>query len=185
MLDFLFGFNARIGRLHYFLGSVGLAIFMTMVIFAIAFSAVHGSPGLHGSAREILLSQLKWPLIATGVIFVLISLTLQSMRFRDIGWDPVCVIPGWIALVVIDKLIATRFPALSLGHEHHGTLVGAVVNLGLFLALVFWPSGSDEGPSLTFGSPRIPEAPSRHQDGASPSARISRITNGQFGRRTL
>jgi uncharacterized membrane protein YhaH (DUF805 family) len=98
MLGLVFGFNARIGRLQYFLGSVALAIFITMVIFAIAFSAVHGSPGLHASAREILLSQLKWPLIAVGAIFVLMSFMLQSMRFRDIGWDPVCVIPGWIAL---------------------------------------------------------------------------------------
>jgi uncharacterized membrane protein YhaH (DUF805 family) len=137
MLGFLFGFNARIGRLQYFLASVALAIFMTMMIFAIAFSAVHGSPGLHASAREILLSQLKWPLIAVGAIFVLMSFMLQSMRFRDIGWDPVCVIPGWIALVGIDKLIATKFPALSIGHEHHGTIVGAVVNFALVMALVF------------------------------------------------
>ncbi len=103
MLGFLFGFNARIGRLQYFLGSVALAIFMTMVIFAIAFSAVHGSPGLHGSARAIVLSQLKWPLIAVGAIFLLMSFMLQSMRFRDIGWDPVCVIPGWIALEQADR----------------------------------------------------------------------------------
>jgi uncharacterized membrane protein YhaH (DUF805 family) len=183
MLGFLFGFNARIGRLQYFLGSVGLAIFMTMVIFAIAFSAVHGSPGLHGSAGEILLTQLKWPLIAVGAIFLLMSFMLQSMRFRDIGWDPVCVIPGWIALVVIDRLIATKFPALSIGHEHHGTIVGAVVNFGLVVALVFWPSGSGENSSPTFRAADTPAPPLRHQDGAS--ERIARITDGQFGRRTF
>ena len=182
MLGFLFGFNARIGRQQYFLASVGLAIFMTIMIFAITFSAIHGSLGLHGSAREIVMSQLKWPLIGVGAIFLLISFMLQSMRFRDIGWDPVCVIPGWIALVIVDGLVATRFPALSLGHEHHGTIVGAVVNLGLFLALVFWPSGSDEGPSPTFRAPDMQAAPLRRQDGAS--ARIARITEGQFGRRT-
>jgi uncharacterized membrane protein YhaH (DUF805 family) len=183
MLGFLFGFNARIGRLQYFLGSVGLAIFMTIVIFAIAFSAVHGSPGPHGSAREIMLSQLKWPLIAVGGIFLLMSFMLQSMRFRDIGWDPVCVIPGWIALVVIDRLIATKFPALSIGHEHHGTIVGVVVNFGLVMALVFWPGGGGEDSPPAFRTLDVPVAPLRRQDGAS--ARIARITDGQFGRRTF
>jgi hypothetical protein len=183
MLGLVFGFNARIGRLQYFLGSVALAIFITMVIFAIAFSAVHGSPGLHASAREILLSQLKWPLIAVGAIFVLISFMLQSMGFRVIGWDPVCVIPGWIALVVIDKVIATKFPALSIGHEHHGTIVGAVVNFGLVMALVFWPSGSGADAPLAYRPPEIPAAPLRRQDGAS--ARLARISEGRFGRRTF
>ena len=186
MLGFLFGFNARIGRLHYFLSSVGLAIFMTLVIFAITSSAIHSSGGLHGSATDIVLSQFRWPLIATGAFFVLISLTLQSMRFRDIGWDPVCIIPGWIALVVIDKLIATKFPALSLGHEHHGTIVGAAVNLGLFMALVFWPSSSDEGSAPTLGAPHIPDAPSRLQSSASlTSSRIARIAGTEFGRRAF
>jgi hypothetical protein len=36
MLGFLFGFNARLGRLHYFLSTIGLAVVMTAVCFAIA-----------------------------------------------------------------------------------------------------------------------------------------------------
>jgi uncharacterized membrane protein YhaH (DUF805 family) len=183
MLGFLFGFNARIGRLQYFLGSVALAIFMTMIIFAITSSAIHGSigaHGAHGSAREFVAS-LKWPLIGVGAIFLLISFMLQSMRFRDIGWDPVCVIPAWIAIVVIDALVAARFPALSIGRDHHGTIIGAVVNLGLFLALLFWPGCDFEVPP-TFRMPDLKAAPPvRQQDDAS--ARLARITAGQFGRR--
>jgi uncharacterized membrane protein YhaH (DUF805 family) len=178
MLGFLFGFNARIGRLAYFLSSIGLGIFMAMLVVAIVFSVIHGSRGLHGSVSEILLSQAKWPLIITGAIYLLISLTLQSMRFRDIGWDPVCVIPAWIALLIIDKLIATKFPNLSVGH--HGTIVGAVVNFGLYMALLFWPGSGDEGSSPPL---RMPEAPPRRQDAAS--ERIARITNGEFGRRSF
>jgi uncharacterized membrane protein YhaH (DUF805 family) len=186
MLGFLFGFNARIGRLQYFLGTIALAIFMTMMIFAIVFSAAHssvgphGSVGLHGSTREIMAS-LKWPLIGVGAIFLLISFMLQSMRFRDIGWDQVCVIPAWIAVVVVDGLVAARFPALSIGQDHHGTIVGAVVNLGLFLALIFWPGGGEEVPPPTFRMPDLQAAPVRRQDGAP--ERLARITEGQFGRR--
>jgi hypothetical protein len=70
------------------------------------------------------------------------------MRVRDIGWDPVCVLPGWFALLVVDKIIATNIPAWALDSQHHGTLVGAVVNFGLMLALTFWPSGDPDGPAF-------------------------------------
>ena len=36
MLGFLFGFDARLGRLHYFLATIALAIVMTGICFAIA-----------------------------------------------------------------------------------------------------------------------------------------------------
>src|SRR5882672_5128799 len=116
MLGYLFGFNARIGRLSYFLSSIALGIVITGVIFAIASVAYHGNP----KAIPLSVSQMEWPLIAVAVMFSLVTFTLQSMRFRDIGWDPVCVIPGWIALMIVDGLIATKFPALSLGLEHRG-----------------------------------------------------------------
>lgn len=181
MLGFLFGFNARIGRLHYFLSSVALAIAMTIVIFAIAAATYRGMP--KGVAASY--DQLGWPLLAVAVIFILMTLSLQSMRFRDIGWDPVCVIPGWIALAVIDHVIATRFPAWSIGHEHTGTIVGALVNLGLFLALAFWPGADYEAAAPTFGAPpRTPDAPARSRGAASPAAdRIARVAGGGFGRR--
>ena len=35
--------------------------------------------------------------IVTLVALTVISLQLQCMRIRDIGWDPVCVMPGWFA----------------------------------------------------------------------------------------
>jgi uncharacterized membrane protein YhaH (DUF805 family) len=176
MLGYLFGFNARIGRLHYFLASIGLAIVITGVIFAIASAAYHGN----AKAIPMTVKQMQWPLIAVAAMFCLATLTLQSMRFRDIGWDPVCVIPGWIALMIVDYLIAIKIPAMSLGPEHDGTIVGALTNLGLFLALTFWPGGSHETAAPTFGAP-----PPRRQDTASLAAsRIARVAGGEFGRRT-
>lgn len=32
-----------------------------------------------------------------------------------------------------------RFPHLAMGHEQTGTIAGAIVNLVLTLALLFWP----------------------------------------------
>jgi uncharacterized membrane protein YhaH (DUF805 family) len=180
MLGYLFGFNARIGRLNYFLSSILLAIVITIMIFAVA------STSLRGFAQGASLSQMKGPLIGIVVIFALASFMLNSMRLRDIGWDPVCVIPLWIALTVVDRVIAAKIPAASLGHDHSGTIVGALVNLGLALALMFWPSGSHETWTPNFGAtpPRLPDAPLPRQDGASVAAsRVARVAGGGFGRR--
>ena len=146
MLGFLFGLNARLGRSQFFFASIALAIVMTVICFGIALVAIkHTSPSM--LRPEDLLA--SWPTIAAIVVFGLATFMLQSMRIRDIGWDPVCVVPAWIALMIIDRLVATRFPAWSIGQEHQGTAVGALINLALMLALLFWPSGEDGGaPSM-------------------------------------
>jgi uncharacterized membrane protein YhaH (DUF805 family) len=181
MLGFLFGFNARLGRLHYFLSTIGLAVGMTVVAFAIASYAVHNTPtGADPSAHLML-----WPVIVSVVVFLWITFTLQSMRLRDIGWDPVCVIPAWMALLIVDKLVAAKFPAWSLGSAQQGTVVSALVNFALVLALTFWPSGADNRPAPTIGEAGSkPHEPPRHQAVTSlPAARIARAPAAGFGRR--
>src|SRR5450432_2422977 len=144
MLGFLFGFNARLGRLHYFLSTIALAVVMTAVCFVIVGYAIQSTPrGMDPSAGLV-----AWPVIVAVLVFLWITFTLQSMRIRDIGWDPVCVIPMWIAIVVVDGLVAGKIPAWSLGPEHHGTIVGLLFNAALFLALMFWPSGDYEDPTF-------------------------------------
>src|SRR4030081_1449862 len=109
MLGFLFGFDARLGRMHYFLATIALAVVMTAICFVIAGYVIQNTP------KEMLstASLLGWPVIAAVAFFGWMTFTLQSMRIRDIGWDPVCVIPGWIALLIVDKLVASRIPAWS------------------------------------------------------------------------
>jgi hypothetical protein len=109
------------------------------------------------------------------------------MRIRDIGWDPVCVIPAWIAILIVDKLVAGKIPAWSLGLEQHGTIVGALINLALFLTLLFWPGSDHEHPMPTFGDTRRkPDEPSHPRDTASAHAtRIARAKGAGFGRRAF
>ena len=180
MLGFVFGFNARLGRLHYFLATIGLAVLMTVICFVIAGHAYR--PGQPISPADL----MGWPTLIAMVFFGVMSFTLQSMRIRDIGWDPVCVIPMWIAIVVVDKLIAGKIPAWSLGQEHHGTIVGALFNAALFLALTFWPSGDYEDPTFDATPPRQPETSSRG-DGAAAVAtiRLGRGAGQGFGRRAF
>jgi uncharacterized membrane protein YhaH (DUF805 family) len=179
MLGFLFGFNARLGRMHYFLATIALAVVMTAICFAIASYVFQSNP--RGTTPEMLLK--TWPTLAAIAVFAWMTFTLQSMRIRDIGWDPVCVIPAWIALLIVDKVVAARFPAWSLGHDHNGTMVGGLVNLGLVLALTFWPGGDYERPFNN--AYRTPDKPWRRMGATSvAAARLARVTGNEPGGRT-
>jgi uncharacterized membrane protein YhaH (DUF805 family) len=176
MLGFLFGFNARLGRLHFFLATIAAAVLMTAICAAIAGHAFQ-------NAKGVIPSLSSWQIVAAAILFIWLSLTLQSMRIRDIGWDPVCVIPGWIAVAIIDGLVASKIPAIALGGQH-GTIVGALVNLALFLALLFWPSSEhDDSATPSGGSFRMPDLPSRSP--AAAASRVARVANGEFGRRAV
>src|SRR5215218_6453736 len=98
MLGFVFGLNARLGRLHFFLATVALAIVMTAICFAIAMAVLNNtSPG---AIRPEDLTK-SWAMMVAIVFF---GVALQSMRIRDIGWDPVCVVPAWFALMIVDHV---------------------------------------------------------------------------------
>jgi uncharacterized membrane protein YhaH (DUF805 family) len=183
MLGFIFGLNARLGRLHYFLATIAAAVAMTVMCVLLALSLFHTIP--HGA--QLPSDMMKWPVIVLGTLFFLVSFTLQSMRIRDIGWDPVCVVPTWIALTALDIAMAHRFPGLSLGPEHYGTAVGGLLNLGMSLALLFWPSGDFDGSAPDAPEPRRWPDPSPAGGRATPAAsdRITRATSSEFGRRTV
>ena len=125
--------------MQFFLASVVLAVVMTAICFAVAMSVLQNVTPANVRPEDLLKS---WGMIGAIAVFALATFTLQSMRIRDIGWDPVCVVPAWIALMIVDYVVANRFPHLAVGQEHAGTIVGGIVNLMLTLALVFWPSGN-------------------------------------------
>lgn len=183
MLGFLFGFNARIGRLYYFLATIGLGIVMAGLGFAIMAAAYQST--LRGVPTSF--SNVALPVYAVLAIFILASLSLQCMRIRDIGWDPVYVMPTWLAIMAIDWLVASKYPAWSLGPEHFGTVVGGLVNFGMTLALLFWPGAEYAAmpPSFDAPSPRQPDPPPRRGGESLAASRISRVSNGEFGRRSI
>jgi uncharacterized membrane protein YhaH (DUF805 family) len=177
MLGFLFGFNARLGRLHYFLATVALAVVMTGICFAIAMYVFRSTPRSMLTPDRLMTA---WPTLVAIVFFLWMTFTLQSMRIRDIGWDPVCV----IAILVVDKIIAGKIPAWSFGHNHNGTVVGALVNLGLVLALTFWPSGDYQEPFND--AYRKPDKPAPKAGATSLAAeRLARVSGADFGRRAF
>lgn len=169
MLGFLFGFNARLGRLAFFGASIGLGIIMTVLVVALVFAMKPLDMRLLESPFQ------SWPIMIFVIFAGWASAMLQSMRIRDIGWDPVCVIPAWIALALVDHVVALKMPAWAIGDHHSGTAIGALINLGLMLALTFWPGGAsgDIAPDdrASYGrSPRA-QAPASFAE-----SRLARIT---------
>lgn len=181
MLGFIFGFNARLGRLHYFLSTIVLAVVMTLISFGIAGYVFRHLPrGTQPSAEQIML-----PALCAGLLFFWVSFNLQAMRIRDIGWDPVVIIPAWITVLVIDTLVAIKIPAWGVGHGHHETIVGMATSLVLIGVLLFWPSGSDAGPMPTaFDKPRrMPNEPDKPRSVTAPAVRRAMATRTEFGQR--
>lgn len=170
MLGFVFGLNARLGRLHFFLASVALAIVMTAICFAIAMAVLRSTSPSAIRPEDLTRS---WAIIAAIVFFGVATFTLQSMRIRDIGWDPVCVVPAWFALMIVDHVVAGRFPAWAIGREHQATAVGALVNLVLMLALMFWPTGHSES---SYGAPLPPRT--REVTPSLSNERLARVSQG-------
>jgi uncharacterized membrane protein YhaH (DUF805 family) len=151
MLDFVFGFNARLGRLHFFLSIIAAAVAGVAADLALSpYSIQELADGAKPPTNP-----LAWPLIVPTLGFLLIKYALQSMRIRDMGWEPVCVNPAWIAVGIVDSVVASKVPAWSIGHAHlHGTIVGVTIDFALLLALTFWPSGGFETPTSVTGEPR-------------------------------
>jgi uncharacterized membrane protein YhaH (DUF805 family) len=192
MLGFVFGFNARIGRLHYLLCSLVVGAMATAGTYVVSKYMIQQlMTAEHPSAATL----VTWPLYAVIGIALVVSFMVQSMRIRDMGWNPIWVMPAWTALYIADKVVAAKFPAWAIGHNQYGTAVGGVINLAVFALLVLMPSVEprESMPMDYRPFPDLPprEEPPRHepprqQSPASPPAsppRTAAPTRPEFGRR--
>jgi uncharacterized membrane protein YhaH (DUF805 family) len=180
MLDLLFGFNVRLGRLKFFFSSIALGIVNGLLALPVAYYAY--KHGMISATPPSSLWSLGWPILAFVGFCMLGNFMLAAMRFRDIGWDPVIVVPCWIAVLAMDQLIARHVPAMSLP-EHDGTIIGGLINFVLIIALLFWPSGDHASTPPAFDGP-APGQPARStaNPAALSSERMAKAT-AQFGRR--
>ena len=178
MLGFLFGLNSRLGRPHFLLSLIGLVLVTAVVLFVLT-GRVPQSDQIRG---DIAFALAQVPVVVALIIFAVIVLQLACMRIRDIGWDPVMVMAGWIATMFVDKLIATKLPTLALTPEHFGTVIGALASFALGIALLFWSTGDAEDPEQSTGEPwEQSDAPRRGRTAPATMDRITRISNGRAG----
>lgn len=181
MLGYLFGFNARISRVPFVLCTLVLGCGLMLLAYGLT-----GTPPGFGRT-DVLLAQAvnNGPMLIVFFAALAVSFMLQSMRVRDIGWDPICVMAGWIALVVIDRTMATKFPQWALNQLHTGTPIGGLISAALMLVLFCWPS-SQSGAETPLPYDHAGGADgARRQTGTPVEAtkRIARVANGEFGGR--
>ncbi len=98
-MNIMFGFGGRLARREYFLLTLVLAVVMTLLVFPLI-SALMPHYAAGGAAPHEPPSSMVLIIVAIVLpIFLWFSLALQAKRFRDIGWKPLYVLPGWIAAI--------------------------------------------------------------------------------------
>ncbi|MCX8255977.1 hypothetical protein RHAL1_00708 [Beijerinckiaceae bacterium RH AL1] len=152
MFETVFSLQGRLKRLPYFFGTMALGLAFGAGLAAIL---VGGTIAATAHSWGTLAGWVVCLLPLVGVL-LWCSLSLHVRRIRDIGWDPTLVIAVWLIFKVVDRLIL----APLLHTQGNGTMIGAVVQLALSLALLFWPShdqAQDDERFLHPGPPRFPE----------------------------
>ncbi len=89
MFKAIFSFRGRINRLQFLLRWLGVTAALFVVV-SIGFLT-----GLKVGPIGALVSIV---ILIAALAYLWASLSLQARRFRDIGWNPVLIIPGWFAL---------------------------------------------------------------------------------------
>jgi uncharacterized membrane protein YhaH (DUF805 family) len=137
MFSAVFSFRGRLNRLQYFLGSWGLGV--AMIVLVVILLASVGGMARGGTPNPTALIKLGvmalLALLVIAPIYSWISFSLQARRFRDIGWEPVFVIPAWMVFGVLDHLAVMGAPQIAVAGRLSGSWLGLLVNLALGLCL--------------------------------------------------
>lgn len=141
MLNAVFNFRGRINRLQYFLGNLAvggaLALLAAMLIGFIELApTARPSPAM---ALDAVFLVFAAPLATWS------ALSLQARRLRDIGWEPLIVMPMWVGLLALGGFAAQAGFALS------QAAVASVISLAMLACLYGWPGRRSRVTSLSDG----------------------------------
>ena len=149
MLPEVLSFRGRLARWPFFLSSLALVAACFVPVFLVLGAL---TPIREGSKSALVILIGMCVVFAAGMAWI--SLAIQARRLRDIGLNPLYVMPAWFLLRALDPVFATLVPKLAFGDRHQShTMVGALIDVGLLLALLFWPSADADAPSATSRGP--------------------------------
>ena len=182
MFGSVFGFKGRIGRVRYLLSCLGLgpALLIAFILLMFAF-------GFHPGDKAAVGRAVGLAALIVAPVYFWAALSLQSCRFRDIGWSPAAVIVGWMGFNVLLQLLAR-----ASGHagSAHTAVVALITLANLFMTgvLLFWPGQRlDRDYDDIFGGEGAQPAPAAPVRLAPrmPSAAGASAAPAGFGRRGL
>jgi uncharacterized membrane protein YhaH (DUF805 family) len=151
----LLGFEGRISRLGYFWRSVA-------VVIGIVALALGGAAAASSLVRPLGLGDYeeasRW--LATTVLLLVLwsSFALASRRLRDMGAEPVHILPLFAALWVVNTVLLEPLSRMHPGG--FGILEGswAVLQTAAAIPLLFWPSRPAPTPAAAGYEPTGPTA---------------------------
>lgn len=144
MIDALFGFRGRLGRLA-FLGwnLAGMALVGAIVVVFLVLGAGLAAVGVPSGGAKILGVLMA---LTAGGAGIWMTLALLGKRVRDIGLAPLPLMIGAIMLLAVDEAVLTRFTDLRfLSPFARQTPLGGLIATGSIIFLVCWPGRSESG----------------------------------------
>lgn len=139
-----FGFEGRISRLGYFWRSLALGVGVVTL-------ALGGAAGLTMLVRPLGLGDYeegsRWLTIAVALVALWSSFALASRRLRDMGLEPVHIVPLFAALWVVNTELLQ--PLSRLRPDSFGLLEGswAMLQIIAALPLLLWPGRPARAPA--------------------------------------
>jgi uncharacterized membrane protein YhaH (DUF805 family) len=159
MLAAVFSFRGRINRLQYFGGLVGL--FVSVLVAALVAVLSVGDLSALRDQPSRLVPVLLIAVLAVPV-WVWISLSIQARRIRDIGLNPLLVIPACLVVETIVHAFGASVPA-GAPTASLGAVLSMLVDFAYSLGLLFWPGRPhDDGQPRASWADKVvlPSAPS-------------------------
>jgi uncharacterized membrane protein YhaH (DUF805 family) len=145
MLRSLFGLKGEVGRLAF----VGwnLALFLAAILVTLVFVAVQYALafafGLRSQAASWVMAGVTAVLVLVPYLWV--GIALQAKRLRHMGWPPVPILVGLLALTAAEMALRARMPIPLPDPLSRYSLIQILA----YLVLVVWPgrSGAAIAPS--------------------------------------
>ncbi len=140
MLESLFSFSGRMGRLSYFLWTlavVAISIPFNFVVSLAVMLVVGITAGVQGMASPVLIATLT---VVLSVPSLWAGLALATKRTRDLGIAPGLAVVGLVAVCALDLAVVGRLtPVRFVWPYHHFTPVFGMAATVLYLMLLVWP----------------------------------------------
>ncbi len=162
MLEKLFWFGGRMGRLAYFgwsFAAIAVGVVVLLVLVLLAAPVAMNSAQMLANPRDV--GYVAG--IGTAIVFIWMSFALQTKRLRDMGRDPFVWIVGVWTILLFDQFVLTSYVAVRYPSYVYGmyTPLGGIVSVVYWIFLLFTPS-ADGSSDYT--------APTR--GGVSPASRL-------------
>jgi uncharacterized membrane protein YhaH (DUF805 family) len=141
MLASVFSFRGRINRLQYFLGNFavgGALALLAGMLITFAELAPTSRPSLTMALEAVFL-------VFAAPLAIWCAISLQARRLRDIGWEPLVVMPMWLGALVLAGFAAQVGLALS------QAALASLISLAMLACLYGWPGRRNGVTSLSDG----------------------------------